>query len=73
LRDRLRIALGDIRQEIQAQITDSEISSHLGVEAGSAVLYVETFLEDASGAPLEYSKTFYRGDYYKYTVALVPS
>lgn len=73
LRDRLGIALGDIRQEIQARIADSEISTHLGVEAGSAVMYVETFLEDASGAPLECSQTFYRGDCYKYTVALLPS
>jgi len=71
LRDRLGIALGSIRQEIQARVADSEISAHLGVEAGSAVMYVETFLEDASGASLECSQTFYRGDSYKYTVALL--
>ncbi len=73
LQERLGIALGNIRQEIQARIADSEISAHLGVEAGSAVMYVETFLEDASGAPLEYSQTFYNGEGYKYSVMLLSS
>ncbi len=67
---RLGISLRKILQAIEAKSADSEIASLLSVDIASPVMYVETFIRSNMGVPAGFSRTFYRGDCYKYLVEL---
>jgi GntR family transcriptional regulator len=64
------IALHSATQSICAQLADPGLCSRIDVELGSAVLYVERLVQDSSGQPVEFVRSWYRGDRYEYTVTL---
>jgi GntR family transcriptional regulator len=68
LRKRLKIALGPIRQAIEATAADPTMSRQLGIAVGAPVLYVETRVWRKSGAPLMFSQAYYRGDRSSYSI-----
>lgn len=64
------ILLKDAKQQISAinaPIYDSEL---LGIEAGTALLEMSRVSYGLDGNPIEYAKTRYRTDYYKYNIEL---
>jgi UTRA domain-containing protein len=42
----------------------------IDVELGAPVLYVERIVHDTAGRPVEYVRSWYRGDRYEYAVTL---
>jgi GntR family transcriptional regulator len=70
LRKRLRIALGPIRQAIEATTADPTIARQLGIAVGAPVLYVETRIRGKRGAPLMFSRAYYRGDRSSYSIEI---
>lgn len=68
LRDRLGIALGPIRQEIEARMPDEEVASLLEIDLARPVLLVRLLVSDKRGHPVEIADTFYRADRYRYEV-----
>lgn len=64
------VRLVDATQSIRAQLADAELGAKIEVPLGAAVLYVERIVRDASGRPVEFVRTWYRGDRYEYTVTL---
>jgi GntR family transcriptional regulator len=67
---RLGTPLKNIFQTIEARSADSETAGYLGVDVTAPVLYVENFVRDPEGDPVEFSQTFCRGDRFKYAVDL---
>ena len=57
-------------QSIRAQLADADLCSKIDVELGAPLLYVERIVRDASSRPVEFVRTWYRGDRYEYTVTL---
>jgi len=47
---------------VQAVVADDAVTAHLGVAAGTALLYVEAIEDDARGRPIEFSQAWHRGD-----------
>lgn len=70
LEERMGISFQVIQQTIEAKSADSEIAAQLSVETTSPVMYVETFVRSEEGNPIQFSRTFYRGDRYKYMIEL---
>ena len=70
LEERMSNPLQVILQTIEAKSADSEIAGHLSVDVTLPVMYVETFVRSQEGDPIQFSRTFYRGDRYKYMVEL---
>ena len=66
------VSVASATQSIRAQLSDVEVAERLQVELGTAVLFVERLLLDASGGPVEFVQTWYRGDTYVYQVTLGP-
>jgi len=64
------VALQSATQSIRAQLADIDVCSRIDVEIGSPVLYVERVVNERSGRPVEFVKSWYRGDRYEYTVNL---
>jgi GntR family transcriptional regulator len=64
------IELHSATQSIRAQLADPGLCARIDVELGSAVLCVERLVRDASGQPVEFVRSWYRGDRYEYTVIL---
>lgn len=64
------VALSSATQSIRAQLADVELCGRIDVELGAALLYVERLVHDDSGAPVEFVRSWYRGDRYEYTVTL---
>jgi GntR family transcriptional regulator len=64
------ISLSSASQSIRAQLADLDVCSQLDVELGAAVLFVERIVHDAAGRPVEYVRSWYRGDRYEYAVTL---
>lgn len=56
------------RQTIRAELADVTVSGALGIPLGAPVLSVERCLSDAGGQPIEFVRSWYRGDLYEYTV-----
>jgi GntR family transcriptional regulator len=65
------ITLHSAKQSISGQLADPTLCSRIDVELGSPVLYVERLVNDAAGEPVEFVRSWYRGDRYEYTVTLV--
>jgi GntR family transcriptional regulator len=64
------IALHSASQSIRAQLADPVLCSRIDVELGAPLLYVERLLHDTSGRPVDFVRSWYRGDRYEYTVTL---
>ena len=64
------IELASATQSIRAQLADADLGARIDVELGAAVLYVERVVRDAAARPIEFVRTWYRGDRYEYTVTL---
>lgn len=62
------VALTTATQSIRAQLADLDVCARIDVPIGSAVLYVERVAQDDSGRPVEFVRSWYRGDRYEYTV-----
>ena len=70
--ERHGIAIGSAHQTIRAISLDPDEAGHLAVAPGSAALCVEATGTTASGRPLWWERTRYRGDAYHFTVRLEP-
>ena len=57
-------------QSIRAQLADADLCARIDVELGAALLYVERIVTDKTGRPVEFVRSWYRGDRYEYTVNL---
>ncbi|MGH7389470.1 MAG: GntR family transcriptional regulator [Candidatus Rokuibacteriota bacterium] len=66
LRDRLGIALGPIREQIEARLPDDEVAGLLGIDLTQPVLVLRLIVDDGDGRCLQVSDAFYRGDRYRY-------
>lgn len=64
------VVLSNATQAIRAQLADVAVCSQIDVELGAPVLYVERIVHDTSGRPVEYVRSWYRGDRYEYAVTL---
>jgi GntR family transcriptional regulator len=64
------IKLGSATQTIRAELADIDTCTWLGVEVGAAVLFVERLVQNTEGRPVEFVRSWYRGDRYEYTIAL---
>jgi GntR family transcriptional regulator len=59
------VALSSATQSIRAQLADVAVCSQIEVELGAAVLFVQRIVRDTSGRPVEYVRSWYRGDRYE--------
>ncbi|HEX3961381.1 MAG TPA: GntR family transcriptional regulator [Trebonia sp.] len=64
------VVLSSATQAIRAQLADVDVCSQIDVEVGAAVLMVERIVHDSAGRPVEYVRSWYRGDRYEYAVTL---
>ena len=64
------ITLSSATQSIRAQLADLDVCSQIDVDLGSAVLFVERIVHDTAGRPVQYVRSWYRGDRYEYAVTL---
>jgi len=64
------ISLSSASQSIRAQLADLDVCAQIDVELGAAVLFVERIVHDSAGRPVEYVRSWYRGDRYEYAVTL---
>ncbi|WP_046176163.1 GntR family transcriptional regulator [Domibacillus indicus] len=68
IEEELGLAIGHAVQSMEAAVANETERTHLLVSKGAPVLLIErnTFLKD--GKPLEYVKSSYRADRYKFTI-----
>jgi GntR family transcriptional regulator len=64
------VELASATQSIRAQLADSELCAKIDVDLGAPLLYVERIVRDSTERPVEFVRTWYRGDRYEYTVTL---
>ena len=64
------ISLSSASQSIRAQLADLDVCAQIDVELGAAVLFVQRIVHDTTGRPVEYVRSWYRGDRYEYAVTL---
>lgn len=64
------VQLHSATQSIRAQLADPGLGARIDVDLGAPVLCVERLVHDASGRPVEFVRSWYRGDRYEYTVTL---
>jgi GntR family transcriptional regulator len=64
------VALHSATQSIRAQLADPGLCSRIDVELGAPLLFVERTLFDTSGQPVDFVRSWYRGDRYEYAVTL---
>jgi GntR family transcriptional regulator len=64
------VILSSATQAVRAQLADLDICSQIDVEVGAAVLMVERIVHDSTGRPVEYVRSWYRGDRYEYAITL---
>lgn len=70
LEERCRLKLAGADQVIEATLADGLVASLLDVPVGAPLLSIERTVLAANGRPVEYVRTHYRGDRYKYSVRL---
>lgn len=58
-------------QVISARLADAQVAEALGVDAGSAVLWVRRQVRDSAGRVIEAIEAQYRPDMYEYQIAMV--
>jgi GntR family transcriptional regulator len=71
LEDKLKIALGEAFQVINASLADAHVARILQTRVGAPLLEIERTVYSVGGEPVEYVRTLYRSDLYCYTVKLV--
>jgi GntR family transcriptional regulator len=64
------IEIASATQTIRAELADADMSTRIGVDLGAPLLYVERLVKDAAGKPVDYVRSWYRGDRYEYSVEL---
>ena len=64
------ITLGDARVNIEAVLSDEKMSGLLNVEEGTPILHIERTILDNGKKPVLYENLFYRGDAFKYSIAI---
>jgi GntR family transcriptional regulator len=64
------IALHSAVQSIRAQLAEPDLCARIDVELGAPLLFVERTLYDAAGQPVDFVRSWYRGDRYEYAVTL---
>ena len=64
------VVLSSATQAIRAQLADVEVCAQIDLELGGPVLFVERIVHDTAGRPVEYVRSWYRGDRYEYAVTL---
>jgi GntR family transcriptional regulator len=64
------VILSSATQAVRAQLADLDVCSQIDVEVGAAVLMVERIVHDSTGRPVEYVRSWYRGDRYEYAITL---
>jgi GntR family transcriptional regulator len=64
------VELASATQSIRAELADAELSGRIGIALGAPLLYVERVVTDSTGRPVEYVRSWYRGDRYEYSVEL---
>ncbi len=57
-------------QKLRAELLDAEQARLLGVPPDSAALFIEQQSFRANGRPIEYVRSFYRGDAYEFVAEL---
>lgn len=70
LEERFGIVVDGGSQTLEPTVTDEEESALLGVPLHSPALFVERVTWTSDGAPVEYTRTMYRGDRYRFSVEL---
>ena len=70
LLERSGVEVSLVRERVTATLTDTHLSSYLGVEVGSPVLKIYRTAFDPAGRAVEYLIGFYRPDRYQYEVEL---
>ena len=66
----LKVEFTEAFQTIEASFANQQISEELEIPSGSPVLFVERVMYGKGGKPVEFVRTWYRGDLYKYVVRL---
>lgn len=64
------VALAKSDETIQAVLAGDKHAELLGIETGAPLLLIEGIVYTDQGLPVEYHRTFNRGDRYKYSVQL---
>lgn len=57
-------------QELEATVAQKEVASALGIKVGEPVLYIQQVSLTENNKPLEFVKSYYRADRYKYKVEM---
>lgn len=70
LRKMYNIVWKHAKQKIMAVAAPADIAQHLQIHKGAAVLYIERVTYSQDDLPLEFLKTYYRGDKYYMTADL---
>ncbi len=70
LRNKLRIRLGPVRQQLEARMPDEEVAGLLGIDLTRPVLLLRLLVSDSRGRPVEMADAFYRADRYRYELIL---
>ncbi len=50
--------------------TVADMSVQISIDLGAPLLFVERVVQDSQGKPVEYVRSWYRGDRYEYSVEL---
>ncbi len=64
------IPIVEARQSMRASLADGELASLLELPVGSPVLQIERIYYAKDGTPVDFVRSFYRGDRYQFTVTL---
>lgn len=70
LREKYGVPLARAIQTIEAALADAEVAERLGVAFGAPVLRVERIYFAKGGRPVHFTRSYYRGDRYRYSVTL---
>jgi DNA-binding GntR family transcriptional regulator len=68
LYDKVGVRIGKITQKIAAINADNEIAGILNINAGDAVLVLESVIMDENMQPIEYKKGYYCTDKYTFNL-----
>ncbi|MBT7857970.1 MAG: GntR family transcriptional regulator [Nitrospinaceae bacterium] len=71
IKHRLHLTVGKVNQTFEARAADNEVAGQLNIGLLDPVLYVETFVYDTDGEPVEFSQIYYRGNQHKYSIELL--
>lgn len=64
------VEIGRATQSISARQADAQVAALLGVDLGSALLYVDRVVYDSDNRPIEWLQGLYRPDRYEYEMEL---